>query len=88
MKTKKIPMRMCVGCGQMKPKAELTRVVKTPEDQVLIDNKGKMNGRGAYVCKNVECLNSAHKSKRLERAFKQQISEEIYLNLKKDLLNE
>ena len=49
MKTKKIPMRMCVGCGQVKPKAELTRVVKTPDDQVLIDSKGKMNGRGAYL---------------------------------------
>lgn len=85
---KKIPMRMCVGCGEMKPKQTLIRVVKTPEGEIKIDLKGKMNGRGAYVCHSAECLKKAHKSKRLERTFKTEISDEIYLTLEKDLINE
>ena len=88
MQTKKVPMRMCVGCGEMKPKRSLIRVVKTPEDTIKIDLNGKMNGRGAYICAEVECLNKAHKSKRLERAFKTQISEEIYQQLEKELKDE
>ncbi len=88
MQTKKVPMRMCVGCGEMKPKRSLIRVVKTPEDEIKIDLNGKMNGRGAYICASTECLSNAHKSKRLERAFKTQISEEIYKQLEKELKNE
>ncbi len=88
MQTKKVPMRMCVGCGEMKPKRSLIRVVKTPEDTIKIDLNGKMNGRGAYVCARTECLNKAHKSKRLERTFKTQISEEIYKQLEKELNDE
>ena len=87
-KTKKIPMRMCVGCGEMKPKIELTRIVKTPENDILVDKKGKTNGRGAYICRNTECLNKAIKAKRLERTFETAISEEIYNTLKKDLIDE
>ncbi len=88
MQTKKTPMRMCVGCGEMKPKQTLIRVVKTPEDEIRIDLRGKMNGRGAYICKSDECLKKAHKSKRLERTFKTQISHEIYSQLEKDLKDE
>lgn len=85
MQKRKTPMRMCVGCGEMKPKAELTRVVKNAEGEIFIDLKGKANGRGAYICKNADCLNKAIKSKRLERSFETAISFEIYDTLKKDL---
>lgn len=85
MQKKKIPMRMCVGCGEMKPKMELIRIVKTPENEIMVDLKGKANGRGAYICKNAECLLKAVKAKRLERTFETVISEEIYNTLKKDL---
>lgn len=85
MQKRKIPMRMCIGCGEMKPKAELTRVVKNAEGEIFIDLKGKANGRGAYICKNADCLNRAIKSKRLERTFETAISSEIYDTLKKDL---
>ncbi len=88
MQTRKIPMRMCVGCGEMKEKQTLIRIVKTPEDEIKIDLRGKMNGRGAYICKSAECLKKAHKSKRLERTFKTQISDEIYSLLEGDLNNE
>ena len=88
MTTKKTPMRMCLGCGEMMPKLSLIRIVKTPEGEIKIDARGKMNGRGAYICKNAECLKKAHKAKRLERAFKTQISDEIYLTLEKDLTDE
>lgn len=88
MKTKKIPMRMCVGCGENKPKKQLTRVVKTPEGEIKIDLSGKLNGRGAYICKSADCLSKAHKSKRLEKTFKTAISDEIYSNLEKELLDE
>ncbi len=88
MQKKKIPMRMCTGCGEMMPKAELIRIVKTPEGEIAIDLKGKMNGRGAYICKSGECLGKAIKAKRLERTFDCTISPEIYETLKKDLINE
>ncbi len=85
MQKRKIPMRMCVGCGEMKPKAELTRVVKTAEGEIFIDLKGKANGRGAYICHDINCLNKAIKAKRLERTFDTQISSDVYDTLKKDL---
>lgn len=88
MQQRKIPMRMCVGCGEMKPKAELIRVLKTPENEICIDLKGKQNGRGAYICQDNTCLTKAIKSKRLERTFGMAISEEIYEQLKKELNNE
>ena len=66
MKVKKIPMRMCNGCMEMKPKKELIRVVKTNEEEVLVDLTGKKSGRGAYVCKSIECLEKAFKAKRLK----------------------
>ena len=69
MKPRKIPMRMCVGCREMKPKKELLRVVRTPEGEVLIDPTGKKSGRGAYICASSACLAKARKQKQLERAF-------------------
>ena len=77
MKTQKIPERMCVACRNMKPKKELLRVLKTPEDKIVIDITGRQNGRGAYLCKDEECLNKALKNKALERALKVKPDEEI-----------
>lgn len=88
MQHKKIPMRMCTGCGEMLPKSTLIRIVKTPDGEILVDLKGKANGRGAYICKSLECLGKSVKSKRLERTFSTAISPEIYETLKKDLINE
>ena len=78
MKVKKIPMRMCTGCGEMKPKKELIRVVKNNEGEVSLDPVGKQPGRGAYVCKSAECLEKAYKSKRLNRNLETGISEDIF----------
>lgn len=75
---KKIPMRQCVGCREMKPKKELIRVVRSPEGQVSLDFRGKLPGRGAYVCPNPACLAKAKKSKALERAFSAPLPEEVY----------
>ena len=85
MQKRKIPMRMCVGCSAQKPKGELIRVVKTPDGEIIIDKKGKANGRGAYICDNIDCLNKAIKAKRFERTFETEIGEDIYNSLKKDL---
>lgn len=75
---KKIPMRQCLGCREMKPKKELIRVVKSPEGEVSLDFKGKKPGRGAYVCPDPECLKKARKSRALERAFETAIPPEVY----------
>ena len=77
MKVKKIPMRMCTGCMEMKPKKELIRIVKSPEGEVSVDLTGKKSGRGAYICKSAECLEKAFKAKRLSRNLDVSISEEI-----------
>ena len=82
MTVKKIPMRMCTGCHEMKPKKELIRVVKTPEGEIKLDFTGKLNGRGAYICNSVECLSKAQKQKSHSRAFSCPISDEIYEQLK------
>ena len=79
---KKTPMRQCLGCREMKPKRELIRVVRSPEGEVSLDFKGKMPGRGAYVCPNAECLKKAVRSKALERALSIEIPEELYLGLR------
>ena len=77
MKPKKIPMRMCVGCREMKPKKELLRVVRSPEGEVSFDLTGRKSGRGAYVCHSSECLQRAIKQKQLERAFEAPITDEV-----------
>ena len=74
---KKIPMRQCVGCREMRPKKELVRVVKSPEGTISLDFRGKAPGRGAYLCPNPECLKKAMRAKALERAFDMQIPQEI-----------
>ena len=79
---KKIPMRQCTGCREMKPKRELIRVVRSPENEIALDFKGKAQGRGAYVCRSQECLKKAIKSKALEKSLEVAIPEEIYSQLK------
>ena len=78
LKPRKIPMRMCVGCREMKPKATLLRVVKPQDGEAHIDRKGKAPGRGAYVCDNPDCLKKARKSKALERALECTIEAEVF----------
>jgi len=85
LSNKKIPMRKCVGCGEMKPKKEMIRVLRTMEDDFVLDATGKKNGRGAYLCRSQECLEKAVKSKGLERSFKQTIPEEVYERLKREM---
>ncbi|MEE0838986.1 MAG: YlxR family protein [Acutalibacteraceae bacterium] len=82
---KKIPMRQCTGCGERKPKNELIRIVRTPEEKIILDFSGKQNGRGAYICKNESCLTLAVKKKRIDNAFGVAVPEEVLDNLKKEL---
>lgn len=86
MRTKKVPLRMCTGCGEMKPKKELVRVVKSPEGEITLDRTGRKPGRGAYVCPKLECLKSARKARRLEKAFSCQIPAEVYDRMEEELL--
>ena len=79
--TKKLPMRQCVGCGEMKPKKELIRVLKTAENEIIIDKTGKKNGRGAYICSSRECLEKSIKNHGLERSFKMKIDDYVYVVL-------
>ena len=80
-----MPVRMCVGCQEMKNKKEMIRVIKTPEGTFMLDATGKKNGRGAYVCPSEECLQLARKNKGLERSFKQAIPAEVYETLEKEM---
>lgn len=82
----KIPMRMCVGCREMKPKRELLRIVRTPEGVISTDATGRVNGRGAYVCKSPECLKRAEKSGALQRAFGVAVPKEIYEKIETELM--
>ena len=82
---KKIPMRQCLGCREMKPKKELIRVVRSPEGEISLDFKGKASGRGAYVCPEPRCLKKAIKARALERAFSAQIPQEIYERLESQM---
>lgn len=85
MKTKKIPMRMCLGCGEMKPKKELVRVVKSKEGEISLDLTGKKAGRGAYICKSIECFDKARKARKLERTFSCKIEEALYNEMESEL---
>lgn len=85
MRTKKVPLRKCMGCGEMKPKKELVRVVKSPQGEISLDLTGKKPGRGAYVCKNVTCLRAARKARRLERAFSCAISPQVYDQMEEEI---
>ncbi|GLC32706.1 RNase P modulator RnpM [Clostridium omnivorum] len=88
MKTKKIPERMCTGCMEMKAKKELIRIVRSKEGEISVDLVGKKPGRGAYICKNIECLEKAVKTKRLEKNLEVKINEEIYNKLREEIANE
>lgn len=83
--SKKIPLRQCVGCGEMKNKKEMLRVLKTEDEGIVLDTTGKKNGRGAYVCRNAACLQKAKKTRGLDRSFKMTIPEEVYDSLTKEI---
>lgn len=85
MKQKKIPVRQCLGCGEPKEKKELIRVVRSPEGELSIDLTGKKSGRGAYICRDVECFKKAKKARRFEKSFEMAIPEGIYLRLEEEL---
>ena len=85
MSMKKIPQRQCIGCGEMKGKKEMIRVIKTAEGEILLDATGRKNGRGAYLCPSEECLKKAIRNKGLERSFKMAIPKEVYENLEKEM---
>lgn len=85
MSNKKIPMRKCVGCGEMKPKKEMLRILRTTEEEFVLDATGKKNGRGAYLCCSLECFQKAVKNKGLERSFKQAIPADVYERLEKEM---
>jgi predicted RNA-binding protein YlxR (DUF448 family) len=82
---KKVPLRMCTGCGEMKPKKELVRVVRSPEGEITLDLTGRKPGRGAYVCRSTECLKRARKARRFEKAFSCQIPEDVYDRMEKEM---
>ena len=84
---KKIPLRQCVGCGEMKGKKEMMRVLRTAENEICLDVTGKKNGRGAYLCRSGECLRKARKNKGLERSFKMSIPGEVYEILEREFEN-
>ena len=86
MVTKKIPLRKCTGCGEMRHKKELIRVIKTAEEEIMIDATGRKNGRGAYICNSSDCLARAIKTKALERSLKSAIPKEVYEQLEKELI--
>ena len=85
MSVKKIPLRQCIGCGEMKSKKEMIRVIKTAEDQILLDATGRKNGRGAYLCPSMECFKKAVKGRGLDRSFKMAIPREVYETLEKEM---
>ena len=85
MSGKKIPLRPCSGCGEMKNKKEMVRVLKTTEGEILLDTTGRKNGRGAYLCPSMECFQSSVKGKGLERSFKMPVSKEVYEALEKEM---
>ncbi len=88
MKTKKIPMRMCLGCSEMKNKREMIRVVKSPEGEVSLDFTGKKSGRGAYICRSSECFEKARKARRFEKSLSCKIDDSVYEGMKNELTAE
>ena len=83
---KKVPSRSCIGCNEVKPKQELIRIVKNKDGEIFVDKLGKANGRGSYICNNIQCLEKAIKTKRLERTFDTKIDEKIYKDLRGEIL--
>lgn len=85
MSTKKVPLRQCIGCGEMKSKKEMIRILKTEEEGIVLDATGRKNGRGAYICLSRECLEKAVKSRGLDRSFKMSVPKEVYQTLEKEM---
>ena len=85
MSEKKLPLRQCIGCNEMKSKKEMIRIIRTPEGEIVLDATGRKNGRGAYICPTRECLKKAIKGKGLERSFKMPIPAEVYETLEKEM---
>ena len=85
MAEKKIPLRQCIGCGEMKSKKEMIRILKTESEGIVLDATGRKNGRGPYLCPNMECFRKAVKNKGLERSFKMPVSREVYEALEKEM---
>lgn len=88
MKTKKIPMRRCVGCGESKTKKELIRIVALPSGMIELDRTGKKSGRGVYICDNLECFEKAYKAHGLERSLKRPVSRDVYEQIRVSIENE
>lgn len=88
MTNRKVPLRKCIGCNEMKDKRELVRIVKNKDGDISVDLTGKANGRGAYICKSEECLKKARKASRLERTFSSQISTDVYDKLQEEIKDE
>ncbi len=82
---KKIPMRQCIGCGLMKEKKQMIRVVRTPEGEMTLDRSGRMNGRGAYICPSRECLEKAIRNRGLNRSFRTEVSAEVTDRLRQEI---
>ncbi len=85
MSTKKVPLRQCIGCGEMKNKREMIRILKTESEGIVLDATGRKNGRGAYVCPDGGCLKKAIKSRGLDRSFKMTVPREVYETLEKEM---
>ena len=84
--SKQIPVRQCIGCREMKPKNEMVRIIRTPDNDICLDKTGRMNGRGAYICLSLDCYNNAVRSKAIERALKQEIPDDIYEAIGKEMM--
>lgn len=88
MKQRKLPLRKCLGCGEVKDKRELVRVVRSPDGEISLDLTGKKPGRGAYICKDASCLSKARKAKRIDRAFECTVPDEVYEVMERELKDE
>ena len=84
---KKVPLRQCVACREMKPKKELVRIIRTDDKEYKVDFTGKLNGRGAYICNSIECMDRCVKSKSLSKSFKENISQDTYTRLKEEFIS-
>ena len=85
--TKKVPLRKCTGCNEVKNKKDMIRVIRDKEGNISMDATGRKNGRGAYICNNIECLEKAIKSKKLERSFERKIDDTIYNSLRNEIID-
>lgn len=85
MSTKKVPLRQCIGCGEMKNKKEMVRILRTESGEITLDATGRKNGRGAYLCPNMECFRKAVKGRGIERSFKMAVPKEVYEALEKEM---